>query len=114
MHLIFTRTVGIVHKTNSVALFSFLDQCMPPLVLKEREEPIRKEIYVKWRCCGGRRWEKENYGRSRLDAMMREGLLMTFEWRAEGCEGLSPEISRFWASERITYKNIKAVKWERP
>lgn len=50
----------------------------------------------------GEGWEKENYGKSLLDAMMREGLLMTFEWRAEGCEGLSPEISRFWASERIT------------
>lgn len=59
--------------------------------------------------------EKENYwGGSLLDNMMREGLLMIFEWRAEGCEGLSPEISRFRASERITYKNIKAVKWERP
>lgn len=62
----------------------------------------------------GEGWEKENCGRSLLDDMMREGLLMTFEWRAEGCEGLSPEISRFRASERITYKNIKAVKWERP
>lgn len=33
-------------------------------------------------------------GGSLLDDMMREGLLMIFEWRAEGCEGLSPEISR--------------------
>lgn len=58
MHLIFTRTVGIVHKTNSVALFSFLDRCMPPLLLKEREEPIHK-----WRCAAeGEAWEKENYG----------------------------------------------------
>lgn len=33
-------------------------------------------------------------GGNLLDDMMREGLLVTFEWRAEGCEGLSPEISR--------------------
>lgn len=44
--------------------------------------------------------QREKHGRRRimggslLDDMMREGLLMTFEWRAEGCEGLSPEISR--------------------
>lgn len=95
MHLIFTRTVGIVHKTNSVALVSFLDRCMPPLLLKEREEPIHKEIRQVEVCCRGRSMgEGELWGGSLLDDMMREGLLMIFEWRAEGCEGLSPEISR--------------------
>lgn len=62
MHLIFTRTVGIVHKTNSVALFSFLDRCMPPLLLKEREEPIHKEIRQVEVAAEGEAWEKENYG----------------------------------------------------
>ncbi|CAO2637386.1 hypothetical protein LEMLEM_LOCUS23957 [Lemmus lemmus] len=44
---------------------------MPPLLLKQREEPIRKSIYVKWRCCEGRRMGEGELCGSLLDDIMR-------------------------------------------